>query len=56
MCNILERISQLVFKMYGFDVFNVLKKFYVGQKILVFVHYCVDLILQLELKKVRGVI
>ena len=35
-CNILECISQLVFTMYGFDVLNVLRKFCVDQKILVF--------------------
>ena len=37
--NILEYISQIMFKMDSFDVLKVLEKFYVGRKILVFVHY-----------------
>ena len=46
--HILEYISQLVFKMDGFDVLKVLGKFYIGRKILVFIHYRVGLILWLE--------
>ena len=54
--NILEYISQLLFKMDGFDVLKVLGKIYVGRKILVFVHYGVGLILQLDFELVREII
>ena len=40
----------------GFYVLNVLGKFYVSQKILVFVHYGVGWILRLEFELVREII
>ena len=54
--NILEYISQIVFKMDSFDVLKVLEKFYVGRKILVFVHYGVGWFLRLDLELVREII
>ena len=54
--NILEYISQLLFKMDGFDVLKVLGKIYVGRKILVFVHYGVGWILRLDFELVREII
>ena len=52
----MEYISQIVFKMDSFDVLKVLGKFYIGRKILVFVHYGVGWILQLEFELVREII
>ena len=49
-------ISQLLFKMEGFDVLKVLGKIYVGRKILVFVHYGVGWILRLDFELVREII
>ena len=40
----------------SFDVSKVLEKFYVGRKILVFVHYGVGWILRLELELVREIV
>lgn len=54
--NILEYISQIVFKMDSFDVLKVLEKFYVGRKILVFVHYGVGWFLRLDFELVREII
>ena len=52
----MEYISQLLFKMDGFDVLKVLGKIYVGRKILVFVHYGVGWILRLDFELVREII
>ena len=54
--NILKYISQIMFKMDSFDVLKVLEKFYVGRKILVFVHYGVGWILRLDFELVREII
>ena len=51
--NILEYISQLLFKMDGFDVLKVLGKIY---EILVFVYYGVGWILRLDFELVREII
>ena len=49
----MEYISQLLSKMDGFDVLKVLRKIYVGRKILVFVHYGVGWILRLDFELVK---
>ena len=54
--NILEYISQIVFKKDGFDDLKVLGKFGVGRKILVFVHYGVGWILRLDFELVWEII
>ena len=43
-------------KMDSFDVLKVLEKFYVGRKILVFVHYGVGWFLRLDFELVREII
>ena len=45
-----------MFKMDSFDVLKVLEKFYVGRKILVFVHYGVGWFLRLDFELVREII